>query len=74
MDHGYETDTNKRCIANTQKLRQCTLPPLHGIERCALHSGLAKAKGKAGYGDPRALELYRRGIEKRGQNTKRPIR
>lgn len=65
MDHGYDTDTSKRCVAKTQKQRQCTLPPLRGIERCALHAGLAKARNKAGYGDPRALEAYRRSAIKR---------
>ena len=34
---------------------------LAGIDLCALHSGLAKPKGAPGYGDPRALEAYKRG-------------
>ena len=60
MDHGYEVDLNKRCRATTMKERQCTLPPLVGIELCALHAGLAKARGKPGYGDLRALDAYKR--------------
>ena len=60
MDHGYEIDVNKRCRARTMKERQCTLPALAGIDLCALHAGLAKARGKPGYGDPRALDAYKR--------------
>ena len=62
MDHGYEVNQDKRCTARTQKLRQCTMPPLKGIERCALHAGLARPKGAAGYGDPRALDAYKRSL------------
>ena len=61
MDHGYEVDTNKRCRSTTKKERQCSLPPVVGIDMCALHSGLAKARGKPGYGDPKALDAYKRG-------------
>ena len=71
MDHGFETDENKRCVASTQKQRQCSLPPIRGIDRCALHAGLAKAKDKIGHGDPRALEAYRRSTEKRAGNGRR---
>jgi hypothetical protein len=60
MDHGYQVNEDKRCTAKTQKLRQCTLPPLVGIELCALHAGLARPKGAAGYGDPKALDAYKR--------------
>jgi hypothetical protein len=31
-----------------------------GIELCALHSGLAVAKDKPGFGDPRRLETWKR--------------
>lgn len=61
MDHGYETDLNTHCKARTKKERQCSMFALKGIDLCALHSGLAKAKGKPGYGDARALELFKRG-------------
>ena len=74
MDHGYETDEHKRCVANTQKQRQCTLPPLRGIDRCALHSGLAIAKNKAGHGDPKALAAYRRSSDKALQTAQRRSR
>jgi hypothetical protein len=66
MDHGYEVDTDKRCAARTKKETQCRMPPLRGITLCALHSGLARAKGKPGYGDPRALDAYKRS---RGSRT-----
>ena len=62
MDHGYEVNEDKRCSAKTQKLRQCTLPPLKGIDRCALHAGLAKPKDAPGYGDPKALDSYKRSL------------
>jgi hypothetical protein len=74
MDHGYETDEHKRCVANTQKQRQCTLPPLRGIDRCALHAGLAMAKNKVGYGDPKALAAYKRSSEKPAANAQRRSR
>lgn len=61
MDHGYEVDNNKRCRATTKKERQCALFAVSGIELCALHAGLARAKGKPGFGDARALEAYKRG-------------
>ena len=61
MDHGYEVDTNKRCRANTKKQRPCSLFALAGIDLCALHSGLAKAKDKPGYGDVKALDAFKRG-------------
>ncbi len=60
MDHGYAVDDTKRCSARTKKEQQCSLPPLVGIKLCALHSGLARAKQKTGYGDPKALETFRR--------------
>jgi hypothetical protein len=60
MDHGYDVDINKRCRAVTKKERQCALFALSGIDLCALHAGLATARGKPGYGDPRALEAYKR--------------
>jgi hypothetical protein len=61
LDHGYETEEHTRCKARTKKERQCSLNALKGIDLCALHAGLAKAKGKPGYGDPRLLEAYKRG-------------
>ena len=61
MDHGYEVDLDKRCRATTVKVRQCSRPVIVGIDLCALHAGLAKPRGKPGYGDPRALEAYKRG-------------
>jgi hypothetical protein len=60
MDHGYEVDPDKRCRATTKKERQCSLPAVRGIDLCALHAGLAKATRKPGYGDPRALDAYKR--------------
>jgi hypothetical protein len=60
MDHGYEVDPDKRCRATTKKDRQCSLPAVRGIDLCALHAGLAKATSKRGYGDPRALDAYKR--------------
>ncbi|HWC28836.1 MAG TPA: hypothetical protein VG845_02030 [Dehalococcoidia bacterium] len=67
MDHGYEVDENKRCRATTKKERQCTLPALAGIDLCALHAGLARPRGSTGYGDPHALDAYKRAIGVRGQ-------
>jgi hypothetical protein len=72
MDHGYEVDENKRCTAITQKQRQCSLPPSRGIERCALHAGLAKPRASAGHGDPKALEAYRRSLVSRERQPVRP--
>ena len=72
MDHGFEIDSNKRCSATTQKLRPCTLFALRGIDMCALHSGLARAKGKPGYGDAKALAAYKRVLASPEQ-TKRPV-
>lgn len=69
LDHGYEINENRRCSATTKKQRQCTQAALSGIDLCALHSGLARAKGKVGYGDPRALEAYKRGLGARQQGT-----
>jgi hypothetical protein len=71
MDHGYEVDEDRRCIARTQKQRQCSMPPIRGIDLCALHAGLAKARGSAGYGDPKALDAYKRSVAARGS---RPLR
>jgi len=62
MDHGFAVEVDKRCKAKTQKDRQCSLPAIKGIDLCALHSGLATAKDKPGYGDPRALEAYKRSL------------
>ncbi len=61
MDHGFREDDNKRCGATSQKGRPCSNQALAGIDLCALHSGLAKPRGAPGYGDPRALEAYKRG-------------
>ncbi|HLF09346.1 MAG TPA: hypothetical protein VI789_08405 [Dehalococcoidia bacterium] len=60
MDHGYPVDNNKRCKSRTKKERQCALQAIAGIDFCALHAGLALARGKPGYGDPKALEAYKR--------------
>ena len=60
MDHGYAVDTTRRCKARTQKEQQCSLPPILSIDLCALHSGLAVAKGKPGFGDMRRLETWKR--------------
>jgi hypothetical protein len=60
VDHGYEVNDDKRCTARTQKQRQCTLPPVRGIDMCALHAGLARPRGSVGYGDPKALDAYKR--------------
>ena len=64
MDHGFAVEVDKRCKAKTQKDRQCSLPAIKGIDLCALHSGLATAKDKPGYGDPKALEAYKRSLVK----------
>ena len=74
LDHGYEVDENKRCRATTKKERQCTLPALAGIDLCALHSGLARPRGAIGYGDPHALEVYRRALGVRGQGLRTAAR
>ncbi len=60
MDHGYNVDPIKRCRATTKKDRPCALYALVGIDLCALHAGLAKAKGKPGYGDVSILDAYKR--------------
>jgi hypothetical protein len=60
MDHGYAVNEDKRCAATSQKARPCANQALTGIDRCALHAGLAKPRGAPGYGDPRALEDYKR--------------
>lgn len=60
MDHGYEVDSDKRCTATTKKDRQCQLPPIRGISLCALHSGLARTRLNPRYGDPKALDAFRR--------------
>ena len=70
MDHGYEVDETRRCKATTKKERQCTLPALAGIDLCALHAGLAKPRGAVGYGDPQALETYKRALGARGQGLR----
>jgi hypothetical protein len=74
LDHGYEVDINKRCRATTKKDRQCTLPPLVGIDLCALHAGLAKPNGAIGHGDPQALEAYKRALGARGQGLRTTAR
>jgi len=71
MDHGYEVNEDKRCTARTQKQRQCVLPPIRGIELCALHAGLARPKGSTGYGDPKALDAYKRML---ASKASRPVR
>jgi hypothetical protein len=73
MDHGYNVDPNKRCRATTKKERPCALPALVGIDLCALHSGLAKAKGKPGYGDVSILEAYKRRLAQ-GRTAPTPLR
>jgi len=70
MDHGYEVDQDKRCTAKTQKQRQCTLPPLRGIELCALHAGLARPRSDSAYGDPKVLDAYRRSLA--GRDSRGP--
>ncbi len=72
MDHGYAVDENRRCTAKTQKLKQCSMPALRGIELCALHAGLAKPRTDAAYGDPKALETYRRSLAARASRP--PVR
>jgi len=62
MDHGYAVDEHKRCTATSQKARPCANQALAGIDRCALHAGLARPNGAPGYGDPRALEEYKRRV------------
>ena len=62
MDHGYKVDEGKRCNATTKKARPCTMFALAGIELCALHSGLARAKTAANFGSASAFEVYKRGL------------
>lgn len=69
MDHGYEVNEDKRCTARTQKQRQCSLPPLRGIELCALHAGLARPRNAPDYGDPKALEAYKRSLVARSSGA-----
>ena len=59
-DHGYPVDENKRCRATTKKARPCSMFALAGIELCALHAGLAKAKSAPTYGSASVLEAYKR--------------
>jgi len=72
MDHGFAVDINKRCRSTTKKAQQCTLPVVVGIELCALHAGLAKAKGKPGWGDAKALEAYKRSLTPAGAAARSP--
>jgi hypothetical protein len=62
VDHGFEVDATRHCRAVTKKGRQCTLNAIAGIDLCALHAGLARGKGKPGFGDVRALDAYKRRI------------
>jgi len=71
MDHGYAVNEDKRCTAKTQKQRQCTLPPLRGIDLCALHAGLARPRADASYGDPKALDTYKRNLAARDSRPQR---
>jgi hypothetical protein len=59
-DHGYPVDEQRRCSATTKKQRPCSMPALVGLSKCALHSGLARPRRDAHYGDPQALEAYKR--------------
>ena len=59
-DHGYGINENMRCAARTKKEQQCQLPAIAGIILCALHSGLARARRNPEFGDPRALEAFKR--------------
>jgi hypothetical protein len=72
LDHGFEVDSNTRCIARTVKERQCSMQALKGIDRCALHAGLATAKANPGFGDPKVLEAYRRSAGRRASQPGRP--
>ncbi len=62
LDHGYAVDADKRCTATTKKQRQCSLPALVGLSKCALHSGLARPKRDSRHGNPQALDAYRRAL------------
>ena len=72
MDHGYEVNEDKRCTAKTQKQRQCTLPPIRGIDLCALHAGLARPRAATDYGDPKALDAYKRALGAKVSGLARP--
>jgi hypothetical protein len=65
LDHGYPVDQHKKCVAKTQKERQCSLPALLTIEKCALHAGLARAKRDPLQGSPKLMENYKRNLERR---------
>jgi hypothetical protein len=62
LDHGYAVQADKRCSATTKKQRQCTLPALVGLTKCALHSGLARPKRDPLRGNPQALEAHKRAL------------
>lgn len=62
LDHGYAVQADKRCAATTKKQRQCTLPALVGLTKCALHSGLARPKRDPMRGNPQVLEAYKRAL------------
>jgi hypothetical protein len=62
LDHGYAVQANKRCSATTKKLRQCSLPALVGLTKCALHSGLARPKRDPLRGNAQALEAHKRAL------------
>jgi hypothetical protein len=62
LDHGYAVDEQKRCSATTKKQKQCTQHALAGLQKCALHAGLAKPRRDSHYGDPQALEAYKRAL------------
>ena len=68
LDHGYAVDAQRRCSATTKKQRQCTLPALVGSPKCALHAGLARPRRDARYGDPQALEAYKRALVQPASN------
>lgn len=70
MDHGYKVDANKKCTAKTQKERQCSMPALLTIDKCALHAGLARANTDPHQGDPKALENYKRAVERQAARTR----
>ncbi len=75
LDHGYAVEADKRCSATTKKQRQCSMPALVGLSKCALHAGLARPKRDPKCGDPQALEAYKRALVQTapGRNAGRPL-
>jgi hypothetical protein len=72
-DHGYQVDDGKRCTAVTKKQKQCEMHALAGLQKCALHSGLARPNHDASQGNPQALEAFKRSLARDDQSPRARI-